>query len=309
MSSSDKRIIFGGAGPGTPWGTLGQITALALAPAGYEVRIDPEASRGRCPKKVSDGQVDVGATQALLVRWAYAGQHQFAEQGPLPRLRLIATVMMPVWLGVAVRWELGITDLRQIADRQLPVRILGGRSEPFRAVLAYYGLEQEHIEAWGGRFLPSLAITPGPEYVVTPHVRSGDVDLILDNVYAAYTPEAAAFVEASVLLNLRFLDLPADLVQSICEEYGGEPGVIPYRLLRGVDRPVRSVSRPWQLIFGRDDMPEDFAYQLAEAYDAHRHLFRETHIPYSYDSNQVARDHGIPLHSGAERYYRERGYL
>jgi hypothetical protein len=37
-------------------------------------------------------------------------------------------------------------------------------------------------------------------------VRAGDVDLILDNVYAAYTPEAAGFVEASILLS--FLGLP-----------------------------------------------------------------------------------------------------
>lgn len=288
---------------------MGQITALALAPAGYDVRIDPEASRGRCPKKVSDGLVDFGATQALLVQWAYAGQHQYASQGPLPRLRLIATIMMPVWLGVAVRWELAVTDLRQVAERELPVRVLGGTSEPFRAVLAHYDLSREKIESWGGRFLPSLATTPGPEYVTTPSVRAGEVDLIMDNVYAAYTPEAAAFVEASVLLNLRFLDLPEEVIQTICERYGGEPGKIPYRLLRGVDRPVKSVSRPWQLIFGRDDMPDDFAYELAEAYDTQRHLFRQTHIPYSYDSHEVARDHGIPLHPGAERYYRERRYL
>jgi TRAP-type uncharacterized transport system substrate-binding protein len=217
--------------------------------------------------------------------------------------------MMPVWLGVAVRWELDITDLGQLAERRLPVRVLGGSSEPFRAILRHYGISQEKIQSWGGKFLPSLAVTPGSEYVVTPYVRSGDVDVIMDNVYAAYTPEAAAFAEASVLLNLRFLDLPAELVQEICLEYGGEPGMIPYRLLRGVDRPVQSVSRPWQLIFGRDDMPEDFAYRLAEAYDVHRELFRQTHIPYSYDSHQVARDQGIPLHPGAERYYRDRGYL
>ena len=47
---------------------------------------------------------------------------------------------------------------------------------------------------------------------------------------------------------------------------------------------------------------------LAQALDANRRLFRETHIPYSYDPDEVARDHGIPLHPGAEQYYRERGY-
>ena len=39
----DKRLVFGGAGQagsGTPWRTLGEITARALAPLGYEVSID-----------------------------------------------------------------------------------------------------------------------------------------------------------------------------------------------------------------------------------------------------------------------------
>jgi len=309
MGFTDKRLVFGGAGPGTPWGTLGEITAKALRPHGYEVRIEPEASRGRCPGMVSAGALEFGATQAILTRWAYAGLHRFAAAGPLPRLRAIATIMHPAWLAVAARWETGITSLAQVRERQLPVRVLGGGGDLFQPILAYYGLSRELIEDWGGKFVPSLAVTPGPRYEVTPHVRAGDVDLILENVYGAYTPEIAALVEASVLLNLRFLPLPDDLIATVCRDYGGEPGFIPYRLLRGVDAPVPSVYRPWQLIFGRDDMPDDFAYLLARAYDEQRHLFRETHIPYSYDSHEAARGQGVPLHPGAARYYRDKGYV
>ena len=309
MSFADKRLTFGGAGPGTPWGTLGEITRGVLAPLGYEVRIEPDASRGRCPGLVSAGQLEFGATQGILTGWAYAGLHRFASEGPYPRLRVLATLMFPAWLAIAVRWETGITDLAQLAERQLPVRVLGGTSELFEPVLKYYGLSRALIESWGGRFQPSLAYTAGPTYFATPFVRAGDVDLIMDNMYAAYTPEVASFQEASVLLNLRYLDFPEDLVQTICRDYGGEPGFIPYRLFRGVDRPVRSVYRPWQLIFGRDDMPDEFAFLLAKTFDEHRDAFRQTHIPYSYDPREVARDNGIPLHPGAAAYYRERGYL
>jgi uncharacterized protein len=306
---ADKQLLFGGAGPGTPWGTLGAITASALKRDGYEVRIDPDASRGRCPGLVSAGKLQFGATQALAVKWAYAGVHRYSEAGPLPRLRAIATIMHPAWLAVAVRWETGITDLAQVRERRLPVRVLGGTTELFEAILTYYGLSRELIESWGGRFLPGLAVLPGPRFEVTPYVRSGEVDLFLENIYAAYTPEIASLIDASVLMNLRFLPLPADLISSVCREYGGEPGEIPYRLLRGVDKPVPSIYRPWQLIFGRDDMPDEFAYCLARAYDEQRDLFRQTHIPYSYDSREVAKDHGIPLHPGAAQYYRERGYV
>ena len=174
MGFGDKQLVFGGAGPGTPWGTLGEVTARVLEPHGYAIRVDPEASRGRCPGLVSAGKLELGATQA---------------------------------------------------------RILGGTGDLYQPILKYYGLSREQIESWGGRFLPSLATTPGPRYVASPNVRAGDVDLIMENIYAAYTPEAN--------------------------------------------------------------------------HDA----FRQTHIPYSYDSQQVARNNGIPIHPGAARYYRERGYL
>src|SRR5919198_415710 len=119
MSFADKRLTFGGAGPGTPWGTLGEITARVLAPLGYQVRVEPEASRGRCPGLVSAGKLE-----------------------------------FPAWLAVAARWETGLTDLAQVAERRLPVRILGGTGDLFGPILAHYGLSRELIESWGGKFLP-----------------------------------------------------------------------------------------------------------------------------------------------------------
>ena len=87
MSFADKQLVFGGAGPGTPWGTLGQVTTRVLEPLGYAVRVESEASRGRCPGLVSAGKLEFGATQAIITRWAYAGLHSYASQGPYPRLR------------------------------------------------------------------------------------------------------------------------------------------------------------------------------------------------------------------------------
>jgi len=281
MSFADKKLVFGGAGPGTPWGTLGVITGQALEPHGYEVRVERNASRGRCPGMVQNGDLEFGATQGITTSWAYEATHNYAAGGPMPRLRVIANIMHPAWLGVAARWETGITSLAEVAEKKMPVRVLGGGGEMFGAVFAHYGLSRELIESWGGRFLPTVMVSSagGGPYGTAPWVRSGEFDLIMDNFYAAYTPEFAAFHEASVLFNLRFLPLPHDLIRKICAELGGEPGLIPYRLARGVEAPTPSVYRPSQVIFGRDDMPEDFAYLLAKSLDDRRDLFRKVDIP------------------------------
>jgi TRAP-type uncharacterized transport system substrate-binding protein len=234
----------------------------------------------------------------------------YAEEGPYPRLRVIATIMAPNWLGIAIRKELGITDLSQLRDCKPALRVssMGSWGLACERILEYHGVTRERIEAWGGRYVGGVVRTPGDPHGGLPEDRT-EVDLIMGAVNAAYTFESAPFHEATMSMDLEFLPLPDDLIREICDAYGGEPGFIPYRLVRGVDRDTPSVSSPWQLVYARDDMPEDFAYLLAGAYDHQRHLFRETLMPYSYDSKTVAHDHGIPLHPGAERYYREMGYL
>src|SRR5262249_39332924 len=155
----------------------------------------------------------------------------------------IAAIMSPMWIGVATRFELGVTDLSQIRERRLPVRVLGGRGTMFDPVMAHYGLTKEAIESWGGRFLPTHTNVAGHGTPPAPFVRMGEVDLIVDNLCAAYSLEGWYWWEASILSNLRFHALPDDLIAGICRDLGGEPGFIPYRLVRGVTEPVPTVSR------------------------------------------------------------------
>src|SRR4051812_17851307 len=116
---------------------MGDVAARALAPLGYTVSIEAEASMGRCPGLVSNGTVHLGANQTMSTRWAYLGTMANATGSAMPALRTLATIMMPAWFGIAVRWETGITDLAQIKERQYPLRVLGGSREVFASVFAY----------------------------------------------------------------------------------------------------------------------------------------------------------------------------
>jgi TRAP-type uncharacterized transport system substrate-binding protein len=311
MSIADKQILFAGALANTtprnldiwsPRTTMGKIVGRALASHGYSVDIDLGGFGANNAPMVASGKADLGALNGDAALAAYEGKHEHGPDGPMRNLRAIAAIHFPAWLGVAVRWDTGITDLSQIKERKMPVRVVKAEGEAFRIILDYYGLSREMIESWGGQF-----VLPGGlplSWVVT----SGHFDVVMDSIYAAYTPEARRWWESSVLHNLRFLPLPDDLIQRLCEATGGTPGHIPHQLMRGVMGDIPSVARPPHVIYGRDDMPEDFAYLLTKALDENRNLFREVFIPFSYDPRTVAHS-GMPLHPGAERYYREVGYL
>ena len=67
--------------------------------------------------------------------------------------------------------------------------------------------------------------------------------------------------------------------------------------------------RPNHFIYVRDEAPDSFAYDVAKALDEHRDLFQVQLEPWYYDPQMVAVSKVIPMHSGAMKYYRERGYV
>jgi TRAP-type uncharacterized transport system substrate-binding protein len=307
---------------GTPWGTLALVAQRALEPLGYEVRIESMSWGGNNPRYVTDGRADLGATQYRAIEEAYQGSE--GREPIAPNLRLIAVINQPAWIAVAVRAASGITDLSEIASKQMAIGLKAGGEGAIRSILDYYGLSRDKVLSWGGYMVGANAeggfeapTNPNEEparwhgdlNVIAPWIKEGKFDLIVDPIYAAYTVEHRHWIDASVLHDLRFLPLPQDLINLIMERGQAEaPGFIPHRLMRGVDEDIPTVQRFPQAYYTRDDVPEDFIYDVAKALDNGRHLFRQTHMPYSYDPLNVAGPRRVPLHPGAERYYREAGY-
>ena len=324
MTVGDKRITFAGAAPigaGTPWGTLALVVRKALAPLGYETEIEVLSWGANNPRYVADGRADLGATQYRAVQEAMDGVEAWQGEAPRRNLRLIAIINQPAWIGVAVRAETGITDLADVARRQYPLRLKLGRERAIESVLAFYGMTAKQIVDWGGKLVAAEAPqqeNPSDPFgrwlgrdwnAIAPWVVAGEFDAIIDPIYAAYTPEHKHWWEATLLHDMRFLPLPADLIRSIVEKQQAEgPGVIPHRLMRGVDEDVPTVQRFPQCIYTRAEADESFIHEVTGALDQARHLFRTTHIPYSYDPGNVARERAVPFHEGARRYYHEAGY-
>ena len=313
MSIADKHIVFGGAGGwgvSTPWGTLGEITSRVLELHGYDLWIQREAWGPNNPRYVGEGLVDFGATQLRAIQHAYNGTGLYADVEPRKNLRVIACVNHPGWIAVAVRAETGITDLAQIKERKYPIRVLNrAPGSVQRLIFDRYGLSQEAVESWGGKFLAGGEGVAGVSAQTSGWVRSGDFDLIVSYIYTSYTLEIRHWHEATILYNMRFLELPGDLNEAIGKEIGGSVGFIPHHLFRGIEENIPAPRRGLQAIYGRDDMPDDFVRFLAQAYDDGRDHFRQVHLPYSYDPANVGASKDVPLHPAVEAYYREKGYL
>jgi hypothetical protein len=90
---------------------------------------------------------------------------------------------------------------------------------------------------------------------------------------------------------------------------------IPQGRLRGVDHDIATLDMGGHLFFCREDLPDEVAYLAVQAIDARKaaidRLFPPPHsaLTSPVDMHELAISTPIPLHRGAEAYYREHGHL
>jgi TRAP-type uncharacterized transport system substrate-binding protein len=115
--------------------------------------------------------------------------------------------------SVAARTETGVTDLSQIRQKRWPVRILtAGIGRDASRILAHYGLSKETIEAAGGH------VGRAPEDVEKFDVAIGGGGGMTT------APEWSVWTEISQQHDLRFLELPDELLADLAREGEQERG-------------------------------------------------------------------------------------
>jgi len=300
-----KRFTMLVSSYGEPWYTVGEVTQRLLAPLGYDVTLETRSSSINNPRWMARRAGLIGVSMPYYVRWARDGQHCFRGER-FPEFRAIASIFLYHWEAVAATWDSRITSLHQVRDQKLPVRVFIGNPKTAVGQLAYrilkhYGLSREQIESWGGRF-----IVMGQEPSV---MWTRDVDLMIVLAYQGNSAMCRYWQEASINMNLRFLELEPELIDAMVAEYGFDRGFLPRRLFRGVHRDIPTVAHHNVICYGLADVPDELAYTVAKVYDENRAAFRETPLPMSYDPIEAWKRTEIELHLGAAAYYREKGYM
>jgi TRAP-type uncharacterized transport system substrate-binding protein len=315
------KPVFGGSPKNAPWGIVGDVVKAALKPYGYDVQVCYSCAQADAPRIVGDarmppphaagrlavptsyipaapnGRVEFGATSDQNLVAAYHGAGAYAKDGPRPQLRLLANIASPIYIIVATKRSAGLSDLAQLKDHKGPLKIVVA-TDLAGVVFPYYGVSMESLQAAGATFGSG-----------TSPAERADADVIIYPGTLVNSPEFSLWYDASQHEDLVYLQLPEDLLAKLALALNLERHDIPVGLLRGLDVPIHAVARNGTAVYGRADMPESFAFLVAKALDEQQDLFQWTVGSYAYNRFRVARVGDVPLHPGAARYYRERGYL
>jgi hypothetical protein len=319
MSSEavDFRILAGGRN----WVQFTSYMSVSLAcydgflPHGSTVSItagDPGSICMDSPQLVARGDYDLGVTTPS---W-YGG---LAAKGlapfdrPLP-LRALAVLPHDDRLLFAVRPETGITSIEDIRDRRYPLKIV--TPEPalrhpstwmIDEVLAEYGFSMTDILSWGGQRLTTKR--------TRTRIKDGDeparpeFDAVFDEAIMTKRWELLCRKYA-----LRFLGLRPDVLSALAAR-GIPSATVKKGRLAGVEEDFQTIDFSGWLLFCHADLPArraaDVVASLVEQGPAINASFDQpgAGLTGRIDPATLCRDTYMPLHKGAEEYYRSVGAL
>jgi TRAP-type uncharacterized transport system substrate-binding protein len=264
---------------------------------------------------VATGAADVALTTPadIALKMAVAGR-DFFDGTPYPHLRTLGWLPQDDRLLFAVRADSGIESFADIREKRPALSIAtGSRGEhnlmtwAIMEVLRSHGIDPDDIEAWGGRWLEHDYPRRCLQWAI-----NGEANAVIFE--AIMVPEWRTFVET---VPVRFLPLEEEALGDLSSRLGLRPGTLERgRLGTETDVPCLDWSN-WAIVV-RDDMSDELAHMItavmveerAELEARYRHLpYERSPMSYPIDPYTMHKGLGAPLHPGAEKYYRDNGYL
>jgi TRAP-type uncharacterized transport system substrate-binding protein len=252
-------------------------------------------------------EVDIAMINpSSLLTAAYRGTGPFTEPAPI---RAIAVIPSLDWLGFAVLESTGLKSLADVKKQRYPLRV-SLRAQRDHSVHIYveevlkaYDFSLADIVSWGGEvaYDPGLPAEPGR----IGRVERGEVDAVFDEALTRFIPPAYT-------LAMRLLPLEEPVLQHL-GEMGFRRAAVPKQQFPMLAADVPTLDFSGWPLYTHAETDDGFIYDFCRALDT-----RKERIPWQQPGplplDIMCRDTPagpleVPLHPGAERYWREVGYL
>lgn len=304
-----EDITIGAMREGTSWyvfaATLEQILEPTLEGDSFEI-----LARGggvANPMVVENGSADIALSNVATAVWAFDGSDVY-EGRSAPDIRALVGGLNDVYVGIIARNEflenMGTNDIKEILTSGEPVRVLmkpvGSSAVPVAdMIFASVGTSQDEIIANGGKI---IQVEAGQ---IADQLRNGNADIYIDTIINGHP----TITEVALTVPVTFLDLPEEMNQ-MAEENG---------LIIGTYGPwfegqteANTGANLGTVLIANASLDEETAYQITKAIIENADVLKESHAAWARFDPSTAwtnENVGIPLHPGAEKYFKEAGLM
>jgi len=257
------------------------------------------------PRLVDKGDCELGWGLPFLNVAAWNGEDPYDKKHS--NLRAIAGGMSLNFFHFYVAADSPIKTMDEVFKQKKALRMAispAGTSDEwvFRKVLAHYKVNYKDLEGAGFKFFRGSYAEQASQFK----------DKNVDSVFTFLAIPGAAITEASIGRPLRIINFSPEVLKSLLQ-YGIESGKIPagtYPKAANANENV-TTAIAGSVILVNKNVADDVAYRMAKAIHENLDQFRKIHSSLGpYQLKDAVTGLGlIPLHPGAEKYYKEKGVL
>ena len=299
-AGEEIKLYLGASPVGGGWyPTMGLIAeVLKESIPGVVTTVGTEGGRANAAL-VGAGRADIAFSVSPLVRAAYDGKTPYDKA--YKNIRSLYRFEADSPTHLIVLKETGITSMEAIAEKKIPIKVATDQPGStgyalLQNLLAIYGMPFDTIKAWGGK------VFAVPRGEVASLIRDGHANAY----FAGLTPPAATVTELATVRDLVFLSNSEDVIKK-AEAFGYQRTVLRKGTYPKQDQDVVVVGEvPVTIV--RAELPEDLVYRITKALVEKGQKIQDFK-PGRFNPKTMAKALPVPLHPGAERYYREAGLL
>jgi TRAP transporter TAXI family solute receptor len=304
------NLTIGSFAQGSSWYVyavnLGELLRNEF-PSGSTIDTPPIAGGLGNPPLVSTGKAQLAFGMAVVGAWALDGKN--AYKAPLANLRALVGgwdeyYLVPIARGVEANADL--TGFFKTVRPKARVTLLQrGSIGAFGGIqlLEIAGADEKALSAQGGNY----------EFGSFDMVKNRFANSTGDVFVQVATIGHPSITEMAQNSPVTFLQPSKAVLDEMTKRYGWETRVLPKGTFPGQKEDVLLPATTTTL-FASAEMPETQAYLIVKTICEKADKLRAAHkalATFDCQKNEVWSKsvNGLPLHPGAERYYRERGWL
>ena len=306
-----ESIKIGAMRLGTSWYVFGATLSKLLQenlPAGTNVEVVARGGGMGNPISVSKGKVQIALSNVVTAVWAYNGHPVVYKGTKYDNIRALVGGLNSVWVNAMVKAEYiektGNDTLEKIFASGKPIRIVmkpAGSSIPVVAdmVMEALGSGRDKVKKDGGKIIQVGAKQ------IPALLRDGRADLYFEVGMKGHP----AVTEATLTSDMRFMDMPNKVLEKLSKQgLAAKPMPVYFK---GQATPTKSVDMG-TLIIANKSMSVDTAYRITKTIVENKATMAKAHKAWAGFIPENAwkpENTGIPIHPGAIKYYKERGWM
>jgi TRAP transporter TAXI family solute receptor len=299
QSQPDKLVFTAGPAGGGWYGLAGAVGELIKGKfPGMLVTVMPGGGVGNI-SVVEKGKAQLGLSIAHLYKSAMTGKDPYSTvHKNLKALIKIGVSDMGIFL---VKNDVPLNSIEDLKKKKYPLRLTttGKASTPALAakrLLQEYEMTFDDLKSWGG----SVTFTSYAD--AASLIADGHADAVI----AVTVPAIRELVRR---VEMRWLDPSEAVVERMVEKYGYAKNFVKKGKYRWTTKAGWTIGEP-NIIIIRADVPDNVAHGIVQAVCEKPETITNFGAHYKgFDCKTAWKDVGGPFHPGAEKFFRDAGYM